>query len=61
MLIFTSKKGSCYGVVGAKLEKIVIQVMGDLECLAKESAFSPIGNRRELKASEKGTGVGKVY
>lgn len=28
MLIFTSKKGSCWGAVGAKLEKIVIQFVG---------------------------------
>lgn len=29
MLIFTNKKGSCWGVAAVKLEKIVIQVAGD--------------------------------
>ena len=38
----------------------MIQVVGDLECLAKECVFSTASTRRELKASEKRRGMGKV-
>ena len=41
-------------ITRAKLEKTVIQVVGDLACLAKECGFSTIGTRRECKLLRKG-------
>lgn len=34
-------------ITKAKLQKTVIQVVGDLACLAKECGFSAVGTRRE--------------
>lgn len=47
------------GITRTKLEKTVIQVVGDLACLAKECGFSTVGTRRECKAQKRG-GMGRV-
>ena len=60
MLILMLKMFYVGEITRAKLEKTVIQVVGDLACLAKECGFSTIDTRRECKASEKRRGMGKV-